>query len=102
MGESIRFNHYLSESYWMTDTPEEIEVRYRQMILARSGEDRVKMGCSMHATAQALVRASGEAKGKTLTPQELRRLLFIRFYEHEFEPKTCQKILTNLEKVHDP
>jgi hypothetical protein len=29
-----------------------------RLLLQRSGEERLKMGCSMHATAQALVRAS--------------------------------------------
>jgi len=36
--------------------------RYRAMLLARSGEERVKMGFSMNATARALIRASVMAK----------------------------------------
>ena len=34
----------------MKDTSIEMEQRFRSMILARSGEDRLKMGCSMHET----------------------------------------------------
>ena len=47
----------------MKDTRPEIEQKYRAMLLARSGEERLKIGCSMHATAQALVRASVLAQG---------------------------------------
>ncbi len=31
-----------------------IERKFRKMLLERSGEERLKMGCSMYATAQAL------------------------------------------------
>ncbi len=46
----------------MKDPSIEMEQRSRRMILAWSGEDRLKMGCSMHETAQALVRASLKEK----------------------------------------
>jgi len=42
----------------MNDTLAEIERKHLAMLLERSGAERLKMGCSMHATAQALVRAS--------------------------------------------
>jgi hypothetical protein len=35
------------------------------MLLARSGEERLKMGCSMHATARVLVIASIPQKDTT-------------------------------------
>ena len=41
----------------MKDTPAKIEAKFRKMLLERSGVERIKMGCSMHAAAQALVRA---------------------------------------------
>ena len=42
----------------MTDTPAGVEARYRRMLLARSGEDRLRMGFSMYSTARAFVVAS--------------------------------------------
>ena len=39
----------------MKDTPEAVQQRFRQLIMQRSGEERLKMGCSMHQTAKALV-----------------------------------------------
>ena len=85
----------------MTDTPSEIEQRFHDMMLARSGEDRLKMGCSMHTMAQALVRAYGEDKDTPLAPNALRRMMFLRFYGHEFNSETSKKILMSLENLDD-
>ena len=80
----------------MKDTSIEMEQRFRSMMLARSGEDRLKMGCSMHETAQALVIASLKEKTPNLTREELRRTLFLRFYGGDFDKKTAEKILATL------
>ena len=83
----------------MNDTTPEIERKYQEMLLQRSGEERLRMGCSMHATAQALVRASVLEVNPQASPADMRRALFLRFYEHEFDPETREKILLALEGV---
>ena len=83
----------------MNDTPSEIERKYLEMLMERSGEERLKMGCSMHATAQALVRASVLEKDPLASPATLRSALFLRFYGHEFDAEAQEKILLALEKV---
>ena len=65
------------------------------MLLRHSGEERLKMGCSMHATARALVKASLSEKN----PIAINRELFLRFYGHEFEPEERKKILKALRKA---
>ena len=77
----------------MTDTPPDVMQRYRAMLLARSPEERVKMGGSMSATARALVRASVLAQDPQASPVALRRALFLRFYGHEFEAAERERIL---------
>ena len=77
----------------MTDTTPEVMQRYRAMLLARSPEERLKMGCSMSATARALVRASMLAQDPQASPAALRRALFLRFYGHEFEGAERERIL---------
>lgn len=52
----------------MTDTSPEVERTFREMLLERSGEERLKMGCSMRATAQALVMASVLEKDPHASP----------------------------------
>jgi hypothetical protein len=81
----------------MTDTPPEIDQRFEAMLMERSGEERLKMGCSMHATAQALVRASVLERDPLASPVALRQALFLRFYGHEFDADMRQKILLALE-----
>mgnify|MGYP001606779573 FL=1 len=81
----------------MSDTSPEVERTFREMLLQRSGEERLRMGCSMHATAQALVRASVLEKYPQASPATLRRALFLRFYGRDFAPATREKILLALE-----
>ncbi|MDA0738858.1 MAG: hypothetical protein O2999_04445 [Nitrospirae bacterium] len=83
----------------MNDTSPEMEQRFRDLILARSGEDRLIMGCSMHATAQAIVNASLKDKMPHATPVDLRRELFLRFYDEDIDQETREKIITAL-KAH--
>lgn len=82
----------------MRDTSPEMEERFRAMLLARSGEERLKMGCSMHATAQALVKASILEKDAQASSPTIRRGLFLRFYGSDFDPVTREKIIRALEK----
>ena len=82
----------------MKDTPPEIGRKFRQMLLQRSGEERLKMGCSMHATAQVLVRASILQADPAASPAALRKALFLRFYGQDFDAATRKKILQALEK----
>src|SRR5262245_42039550 len=62
------------------------------MLLARPGEARLQMGCSMHAAAQALVRASVIAADPLISPGELRRALFRAFYGREFSSVARERI----------
>ena len=79
----------------MNDTPAAFEDRFRKMLLKRSGEERLKMGCSMHATARALVKASIPEKD----PIAVNRALFLRFYGDDFEPKQRKRILLALREA---
>ena len=83
----------------MNDTRPEIAEKYRQMLLSRSGEERLRMGSSMNATARALIRASVRAKDPQASPATLRRALFLRFYGHEFGAEERERILARLGRV---
>lgn len=76
----------------MNDTSPAVEKQFRMMLLRRSGAERLKMGCSMHATARALVKASISEKD----PIALKRAFFLRFYGDEFGLKERRKILLAL------
>ena len=68
------------------------------MLLQRSGEERLKTGCSMYATARALVEASIRELDPHVSPRSLRKAVFLRFYGHEFEPVLREKILMAIEQ----
>jgi squalene cyclase len=78
----------------MTDTGPEVARRYRELLLARSGQERLRMGGSMHATARALVRASVLAGNPLASAADLRRALFLRFYGPEFDAESRDRIVT--------
>ena len=86
----------------MTDTSPAMDVRYRAMLMQRSGEERLKMGCAMRETARALVESSILDQDPQATPETLRKGLFLHFYGHEFDAKSREKILAAIESASHP
>ncbi len=80
----------------MKDTAPEVAELFRNRLMALSGEERLKMGCSMHETARRLVIASLRARNPFVNRSELRKALFLRFYEKDLDPETVRKILLSL------
>lgn len=82
----------------MHDTSPEIEKVMREMIQKKSPFEHLKMGCSMHATSKYLIiRAILEANPK-ISKKELKKEIFLRFYENDFDPVQREKILKHLEQ----
>ena len=86
----------------MNDTPREIDERYRAMLMQRSGEERLIMGCAMRETARALVEASLREQDPHATIETIRKGLFLRFYGHEFDAESRAKILAAIESATHP
>jgi hypothetical protein len=66
----------------MNDTSPEIEQKMHEMIMARSGAERLRMGASMFESAKAIIISS---LPKNLPEDELRRQLFRRIYGSSLE-----------------
>ena len=66
----------------MDDTTPEIKRKMLEMMMSRTGSDRVVMGASMFDAARRLVIASFP---KHLTDEELKRRLFERTYGETLE-----------------
>ena len=79
----------------MKDTSVAMEAKFRRMLMKRSGEERLKMGCSMHAASQSLVKAGIAANDLVA----LKRALFLRFYGDEFGPNERKNIILALRKA---
>jgi hypothetical protein len=82
----------------MTDTSLAVARMYRQMLMRRSGAERVKMGASMFATARVLAVASIRAKEPSVSADALRRALFLRFYGGDFDPEQRERIAARLDR----
>lgn len=85
----------------MRDTSPEVEQNFRDLLLQRSGEERLKMECSRHATAVALVKASVLANAPAVSPATVRQALVLRFYGRDFDTRTREKILLALGRISD-
>lgn len=73
-----------------TDTNISIEEIYFCMIMAKSPEQRFKMGCSMFDSAKKIVISS--IKDKSNMKEEL----FLRFYGDDFEDERKKDILKRI------
>ena len=80
----------------MKDTSDQVGAQYLQMIMQKSGEERLLMGCSMFDTAKEIVRSSLLSHTPEIDPQDLRKNIFLRFYGHEYSEKELNKILLSL------
>ena len=66
----------------MNDTLPEIEQKMHEMIMTRSGVERLRMGASMFESAKAIIISS---LPKNLPEDELRQQLFRRIYGASLE-----------------
>ena len=79
-----------------------MDQRYRALLMQRTGEERLIMGCAMRDTARALVEASLRERDPQATVETIRKGLFLRFYGHEVDPDTRVKILAAIESAALP
>jgi hypothetical protein len=62
----------------MNDTSADMEERYRALLMQRTGEERLKMGCAMRDTARAFLEASLREKNPAATVAAIRQGVFLR------------------------
>lgn len=80
----------------MKDTTPEIESRFIDMMMSKSGVERMMMGFSMFETARRQVIASIKGERPDINERDLRRQLFLRFYGQEFDEHEREKIIKGL------
>ncbi len=80
----------------MKDTSPEIESRFMDMMMSKSGVERLMMGFAMFETARRQVIASIKGERPDIDEKELRRQVFLRFYGQEFDENEREKIFKGL------
>lgn len=79
----------------MKDTHEKIEKIYHQMMMRRSGEERLMMCFSMLETAKEIIKSNLEDK------THWREQVFLRLYGNDFDDNTKKKILAAIRKFQE-
>ena len=80
----------------MNDTAPEIEAIYEQMMMNKSGQERLQMGFSMFNMARRQVIAAIRKNKPDADVVEIRREIFLRFYGNDFSQEEQKKILNRI------
>lgn len=79
----------------MNDTSQKMIEYYDRLMMERSPQERLRMGCSMFDTAKQMVRDSIMSDNDQLLPDEIKKEIFLRFYGQELTGERGNKILRN-------
>ena len=77
----------------MTDTSPAVMDLFDRLMMERSPEERLRMGCSMFDTAKEIVKSSILAEFPDISEKELRVKIFLRFYASDFDAGRIAKIV---------
>lgn len=86
----------------MNDTAPGVAERFRAMLMARTGEERLIMGCAMRDSARMIVEAFLRADDPRATVQTIRKGLFLRFTGMSSMPTPALKSSPPLTKQPSP
>ena len=96
MGELFRRRRYLSKGGGMKDTLPSVEEKFFSMMMEKSGEERIKMGCDMNETARRLVIASVLQKNLISSDADMRIAVLDRFYGSELSPEIREEFIRKI------
>ena len=85
----------------MKDTDFVIEEWFREMMMRKSGEERMLMGFSMYETAKQFVVSSIKNNNPNISLSELRQEIFLRFYGNDFNKINKEKVIIYLSQRFD-
>ncbi len=76
----------------MIDTDPAIESQTKALMMNKSPEERLIIGCSMFTFAKTIVRSSIMQKNSNMPLCDLKKELFLRFYGKDMDKNTREKI----------
>ena len=86
----------------MNDTAPEVDERFQAMLMARTGEERLIMGCAMRDSARMIVEASLRANDPQATVQRFVKAPFSTFTDMSSMPRPRAKILPAIDRAAHP
>jgi len=79
----------------MNDTPKAIQELFHHLLMQRSGEERLIMGCEMFSTSRALIRSS--LAETSLSEGEKAVQILLRTYRNDFSPEVLARIVERVQ-----
>ena len=92
----VGFVKDLQRGNTMNDTHPDVAIRFRELMMRKSGEQRLLMGCSMYDAAKQIVLNSICNRQPLITDAEIKREIFLRFYGQEFSQAERDKFFSAL------
>ena len=80
----------------MNDTNPAIEEMFCNMMMAKSGAERLKMGFGMYEMSRKMVIASILQDNPGMSEKEIKISIFNRFYGNDLSPDTKQKFIERI------
>lgn len=79
----------------MKDTPEAVETKYRELIMKKSGSERLKIGCDLFTAAKRLALVGLLEESSEFVQERL----FERFYGRDFSPDQRIRIQARIRRA---
>lgn len=95
-GTEVGFAKDLQRGSAMNDTHPDVAIRFRELMMRKSGEQRLLMGCSMYDTTKQIVLSAIRNRWPGITEAEIKREIFLRFYGLEFSQAERDKFFSAL------
>jgi len=92
----VGFEKDLQRGNTMNDTNPDVAVRFRDLMMSKTSQERLVMGCSMYDTAKEIVRSAVRNRQPGITDAEIKREIFLRFYGQDFSQADREKFLSAL------
>ena len=80
----------------MSDTPTQIQLRYKEMIMSLTPTERFRMVSRMYDSGRKLVIAGIQNERQHLNSSQLRGQLFLRMYGSDFTAAEVKRIINSI------
>ncbi|MHC4510597.1 MAG: hypothetical protein ACYTAO_16845 [Planctomycetota bacterium] len=78
----------------MNDTHANAAVQFKKMMMSKSDEERLLMGCAMYDAAKKIVQSAVLAQRPAITREEMKKEIFLRFYGRDFSQADKEKLFS--------
>ncbi len=80
----------------MSDTPTQVQLRYKKMLMSRTPLERLRMVSKMYDSGRKLVIAGIQNERQQLNASQLRGQLFLRMYGSDFTVADRKRIINSI------